>query len=109
MNQVGSFGDEAGSFASEFSKVMEAGMSDLRPGKIVPGKVVAINKDMVTVDIGFKSEGVVPTTQFPNKDGKLQVKIGDTVDVCILALENQQGQVVLSKEKADQLRVWFQV
>ena len=99
----------SGSFASEFTKLMEAENSDLRPGKIVPGKVVAINKDMVTVDIGFKSEGVVPTTQFTHTEGKIDCQIGDVINVCIIALENQQGQVVLSKEKADQLRVWFQV
>ena len=107
MNETGNV--ESGSFASEFTKLMGAQMSDLKPGKIVPGRIVAINKDMVTVDIGFKSEGVVPTVQFPVIDGKISAKIGETVEVCILALENQQGQVVLSKEKADQLRVWFHV
>jgi small subunit ribosomal protein S1 len=81
----------------------------MRPGKIVSGVVTHVGKEMVSVDIGFKSEGVVPTEQFPYEDGKIQVKVGDKVDVFIIALENEMGQVLLSKEKADQKRVWEQI
>jgi small subunit ribosomal protein S1 len=95
-----------GSFASEFEKLVDRQLDNLRPGKIVSGTVVSINKDMVTVDIGFKSDGVVPKEQFSDPDGKLLVALGDRVDVCVLALEGDTGQVLLSKEKADQLKVW---
>lgn len=98
-----------GSFASEFEKLIGKGFENLKGGKTVPGTVVAINKDVVTVDIGFKSDGVVPLSQFADSDGKIVVKPGDKVDVFIVALENEQGQVLLSKEKADQRRVWTQV
>jgi small subunit ribosomal protein S1 len=94
-----------GSFASEFEKYFNE-RGNLRTGKVVTGTVTAIGKDVVSVDIGFKSEGVVPIEQFSDAEGKYQVALGDSVDVYILALENEQGQVVLSKEKADQKKVW---
>ncbi len=81
----------------------------MRPGKIVSGIVTEVGKEMVAVDIGFKSEGVVPTEQFIGAEGKVAVKVGDKVDVFIMAIENEMGQVVLSKEKADQMQVWEQV
>ena len=105
-----SYGEEnvGGSFASEFEKYFNE-RGNLRPGKVVTGKVTAIGKDVVSVDIGFKSEGVVPIDQFADSAGVYQVALGDGVDVYILALENEQGQVVLSKEKADQKKVWDHV
>jgi small subunit ribosomal protein S1 len=104
----GGFGDEGSStgFASEFEKLVNKQLDNLRPGKIVSGTVVGINKDMITVDIGFKSDGVVPVQQFMDGEGKLTVQLGDGIDVCVLALEGDSGQVLLSKEKADQLKVW---
>lgn len=96
----------AGSFAAEFEAMLGARVDAMRPGKIVSGVITEVGKEMVAVDIGFKSEGVVPTEQFVGSDGKISAKIGDTVDVLILALENEFGQVMLSKEKADQKKVW---
>ena len=101
--------DGEGSFASEFESLLRERFDNMRPGKIVSGVVTNVGKEMVSVDIGFKSEGVVPTEQFLHVDGKIQVKIGDRVDVFIIALENEMGQVLLSKEKADQKRIWEQI
>src|SRR5262245_38414486 len=97
-----------GAFAQEFEKFAK-NTSGVRPGKTVTGRVTAKNNEVVHVDIGFKSEGVVPVDQFKNEKGEVVVNIGDSVDVFIIALENDMGQVVLSKEKADQMRVWSQV
>ena len=108
----GSFGGfkgnegDSSSFASEFENLLRASVDNMRPGKIVPGVVTHVGREMVSVDIGFKSEGVVPTEQFVHIEGKIQINIGDSVDVLILALENDMGQVLLSKEKADQKLVW---
>lgn len=102
-------GSDEGSFAKEFEALFSEKANNIRPGKIVPGTVTAVGKEMVAVDIGFKSEGVVPTEQFVNSDGKIDVRVGDVVDVLIVALENDMGQVLLSKEKADQKRVWDRV
>jgi small subunit ribosomal protein S1 len=98
-----------GSFASEFEALFSQRFDKMRPGKITSGVITAIGKEVVSVDIGFKSEGVVPREQFIDAEGKIQAKVGDTVDVFIVALENEVGQVVLSKEKADQKKVWEEV
>jgi small subunit ribosomal protein S1 len=112
----GSFGgfggndsSEKGSFATEFEALFSQRFDKMRPGKVVSGVITSVGKEMVSVDIGFKSEGVVPREQFIDAEGKLTAKIGDTVDVFIMALENEMGQVVLSKEKADQKKIWEQV
>jgi small subunit ribosomal protein S1 len=108
---VGGFkgGEGEGSFASEFESLLRERFDNMRPGKIVSGVVTEVGKEMVSVDIGFKSEGVVPTEQFVGAEGKVTAKVGDKVDVFIIALENEMGQVVLSKEKADQKKIWEQV
>jgi small subunit ribosomal protein S1 len=108
---VGGFkgGEGEGSFASEFESLLRERFDNMRPGKIVSGVVTEVGKEMVSVDIGFKSEGVVPTEQFIGPEGKIIAKVGDKVDVFIIALENEMGQVVLSKEKADQKKIWEQV
>ena len=108
-NLAGSDSSSRSSFAVEFEKIAEGQLSNLRPGRVVPGVVVGINKEMVTVDIGFKSDGVVPVAQFADAEGKLKVQRGDKIDVCILSLEGDTGQILLSKERADQLKVWNQV
>jgi small subunit ribosomal protein S1 len=104
-----SSGSSAGSFASEFERLMGERLGGLRQGKIVPGRVVGINKDYVTVDIGFKSDGIVPTTQFMNAEGAITAKIGESIDVFIISIENEYGQLLLSKERADQQKVWNKV
>ncbi|NMC63328.1 MAG: S1 RNA-binding domain-containing protein, partial [SAR324 cluster bacterium] len=78
---------KSSSIEREFEKYVSQTLDKLRPGKIVEGKVVGINKEVATIDIGFKSDGVVPIAQFENSEGKLTVKIGDKIDVCILSLE----------------------
>lgn len=88
-------GDSDSSFASEFEALLRERVDNKRTGTIVPGVVTHVGKEVVSVDIGFKSEGVVPTEQFPHVDGKIQVKVGDPVDVFIIALENEMGQVLL--------------
>lgn len=108
MSYADSESNSGGSFASEFEKYFNE-KGNIKPGKVITGRVVSVGKDVVTVDIGFKSEGVVPIEQFANAEGTYQVKPGDAVDVYVLSLENEVGQVVLSKEKADQKKVWDHV
>lgn len=75
-------------------------------GEIVKGKVVRVNNDSVIVDIGFKSEGMVPISEFGDPP---QVKIGDVLDLLLEQLEDEEGQLVLSKAKADFIRAWDKV
>ncbi len=106
---VGNFGSSGSSFASEFERLLNNDFNRFRPGSVVEGTVVQVGKDYVTVDIGFKSDGIVPIQQFSDAEGKYQVVLGDKVEVFILALENEDGQVSLSKEKAQQKKVWDSV
>lgn len=78
----------------------------VREGEIVRGRVLEVGKDQVLVDIGYKSEAAVPVAEFSAIEGALSVKVGDTIDVYIESREDDSGLVIVSKEKADKLRVW---
>jgi len=74
-------------------------------GTIIEGRVVAINKDKVIVDIGYKSEGIIPADQFVSE--QLQaLKVNDRIQVYIEEREDAEGNLILSKEKADKMKVW---
>ncbi len=79
-----------------------------REGEIVKGTVIDVTKDYVTIDIGYKSEGQVPIEEFVGPEG-VTIAVGDTVDVYLESQENEHGQVELSKEKADKLKIWDQI
>ncbi|HXN83937.1 MAG TPA: 30S ribosomal protein S1 [Myxococcales bacterium] len=82
---------------------------ELKENEIVKGTVVQVTKDYAVVDIGYKSEGQVPIIEFGLLDGKPNVKPGDPVDVLLESRENDTGMVVLSKEKADKMRIWDEI
>src|SRR5881275_1839727 len=82
---------------------------ELKENEIVKGSVVQVTKDYAVVDIGYKSEGQVPIQEFGLVDGKPNVKVGDKVDVLLESRENDTGMVVLSKEKADKMRIWDEI
>ncbi len=81
-------------------------ISKLKPGAIVTGTVVEIRSDVVIVNAGLKSEGVVPIEQFRNEAGELEVAVGDEVKVALDALEDGFGETRLSREKAKRAMVW---
>ncbi len=81
-------------------------ISKLKPGAIVTGTVVEIRSDVVIVNAGLKSEGVVPIEQFRNEAGELEVSVGDEVKVALDALEDGFGETRLSREKAKRAMVW---
>ena len=97
------------SFAEAFEKQIAQDIENIRRGKIVKGTVVEIDHDFVHVDVKYKSLGVVPKEQFYNIDGKLTTKVGDVVDVFVLSLESDNDQILLSHERANQLRIWKEV
>ena len=78
----------------------------VREGEIVKGRVLEVGKDQVLVDIGYKSEAVVNISEFSMLEGAAQVAVGDSIDVYIESREDDSGLVIVSKEKADKLRVW---
>lgn len=98
--------------ADSFAALFEASTTrtdQLREGDIVAGTVIKVGKDSVVVDIGYKSEGVIGLHEFVDENGNINVKPGDQVDVLVEAKENEHGLVLLSKEKADKLKVWDEI
>jgi len=93
------------SFAELFEQ-SEAKLAKLKPGSIVTGIVVEVRSDVVVINAGLKSEGIVPIEQFRNDDGEIDVGIGDEVKVALDSLENGFGETVLSREKAKRSMVW---
>lgn len=92
------------SFAELFEESLT--QAEMRPGSIIRGTVVDISQDMVVVNAGLKSEGVVPKWQFLDADGQLEVQIGDAVDVTLELLEDGLGATLLSRDKAKRLKAW---
>ncbi|MEW6088653.1 MAG: 30S ribosomal protein S1 [bacterium] len=84
-------------------------MASLKEGNIIKGKVVKIKSEEVIVDINYKSEGVVPKAEFIDREGKLTVKEGDEVNVFLEKMENKNGLVVLSREKAAYMVTWDKI
>ncbi len=87
------------------------GSSDrsFKEGEIARGKVLSIDNDFVQIDIGFKSEGMIASWEFMTEEGEITVSVGDEVEVLVEEVENEEGQLVLSKEKAERLKVWDEI
>ena len=96
------------SFASLFEASV-ARADSLKEGEIVSGTVIKIGKDSVIVDIGYKSEGLIALSEFADPSGEIHVNTGDPVDVLVESKETEDGLVLLSKEKADKLKVWDEI
>lgn len=93
---------------SEFARLFEESFkrSPIQEGEIARGTVVQITKDYVVIDIGFKSEGQVPVEEFKDPRGELTCKAGDAVDVFVETIEDENGLLILSKERAAMMRTW---
>jgi small subunit ribosomal protein S1 len=94
-----------------FAEMFEASIRDenFKEGDIVRGRVIHVASEYVIVDIGFKSEGQIPIDQFIGTDGQVHVVAGDDVEVLLESKEDDDGLIVLSKEKADKLKVWDEI
>ncbi|CAL4322283.1 30S ribosomal protein S1 [Buchnera aphidicola] len=92
-----------------FSKLFTESLQEIttQPGSIIQGIVVSINKDIVLVDAGLKSESAIPAEQFKNSQGKFEIKLGDIVDVALDAIEDGFGETILSREKAKRHESWI--
>ncbi|CAM3489823.1 30S ribosomal protein S1 [Rouxiella silvae] len=93
------------SFAQLFEESLKT--IETRPGSIVRGVVVSIDKDVVLVDAGLKSESAIPAEQFKNAQGELEIQVGDEVDVALDAVEDGFGETLLSREKAKRHEAWL--
>ena len=94
--------------SESFAELLEDNLSSLkvRTGSIIDGTVDEVRSDSVIVSAGLKSECFIPIDQFMDADGNLEVKAGDTVEVSLDALENGNGETMMSRERAKRIRIW---
>lgn len=93
----------------DFEQQVTERLEKINELEIVKGSVTHISKDFITIDFGYKSEGQVPRQEFMNEEHELTVALGDEAEIYLERFEDEHGQVVVSKEKADKLRVWEEV
>ncbi|WKE63973.1 30S ribosomal protein S1 [Gallaecimonas kandeliae] len=92
-----------------FAQLFEESLKEIetRPGSIVKGTVVRVQKDIVLVDAGLKSESAIPAEQFKDANGEITVNVGDVVDVALDTVEDGFGETILSREKAKRYEAWL--
>lgn len=101
----------SGSKSLDFEKLFSDAVKqqDFKVGDVVTGSVVEVQSDYVLVDINYKSEGLIDINEFRVVDGVRDVKVADKIEVLIDRIENENGMIVLSKDKADMLRAWTDI
>ncbi|TMA48445.1 MAG: 30S ribosomal protein S1 [Deltaproteobacteria bacterium] len=93
----------------DFGSLFEQSLKSPKPGDVVTGRVVRIGRDAVTVDIGYKSEGQIPVAEFSTREGGITVQEGDEVDVYFESTDTESGEIFLSRQKAEQFKVWREI
>jgi len=91
---------------SALSRLYSESFRDVKQGEVIKGRIVRVVGDMVIVDIGFKSEGTLPKDEFMSQQ---EMAIGNEIEVVLESVEDQEGNLVLSKKRADFLRIWEKV
>lgn len=84
----------------------EQSFRNIQEGEVIRGRIVQITDDYIMVDIGYKSEGQIPVREFKDESGKIQAAIADEVDVLLELHDDEEGTILLSKEKAAKIKVW---
>ncbi|MBI4925985.1 MAG: S1 RNA-binding domain-containing protein, partial [Bdellovibrio sp.] len=94
-----------------FADLFEASQKqrEIKEGEVIDGIVVNIGPEFVTVDIGFKCEGLVPVNEFKSASGQVAIQVGDTISVYLERIEIESGYLLLSKDKADIIRAWDEI
>lgn len=95
--------------ATEFEALFEESMRSVKPGGVVKGTVVGVTSTHVLIDVGYKSEGQIPLHEFLDRQGNLQVKVGDEVDVFFDSSEGENGGIVLSRQRAENMKIWEEI
>ncbi len=92
--------------SAEMREIYEQSVRDIVEGEIVKGTILEVMEEAVLVDIGYKSEGLIPLREFRSPSGEVTVKVGDVVDVYLEQKEDSEGLIVLSREKAEKIKIW---
>lgn len=88
------------------ANLYDQSFQDLKEGEIIQGKIVGITEDNVVLDVGFKSDGTIPRSDFTATE---EIKVGNKIDVVIESVEDEDGNLILSKKRADFLKVWAKI
>lgn len=91
------------------SELYEESLRRVQEGEVVKGRIVSITKDFVMVDIGYKSEGQIPIHEFTDAEGQITAQVGDTVEALLESREDEEGALMLSKNKASKIKVWEEI
>ena len=97
---------ETGGPSQEMREIYEESLRDILEGDIVKGTILEVRDDVVMVDIGYKSEGLISLREFRGPSGEMTAKVGDVVDVYLEQREDSDGLIVLSREKAEKIKIW---
>jgi len=100
---------EIANSGDDFETLFEQTMSSVKPGEVVKGRVVGITTTHVMIDVGYKSEGQIPLQEFLDREGKVQVQVGDDVEVFFISAEGENGGIVLSRERAGNIKAWDEI
>jgi small subunit ribosomal protein S1 len=92
-----------------FMELYEESLRSIQEGGLVRGTIVHVDKEFVLVDIGYKSEGQIPIGEFIDAGGNVTARVGDPVDVLLERREDDEGIIILSKEKAAKIRIWDEI
>src|SRR5574341_418875 len=92
--------------STEMREIYERSVRDIVEGEIVKGTILEVKEDAVLVDIGYKSEGLISLREFRAPSGEITAKVGDVVDVYLEQKEDSEGLIVLSREKAEKIKIW---
>ena len=92
-----------------FQELYEESLKSIKEGEVVRGNIIQVTDDYVMVDIGYKSEGQIRISEFTDEEGAVSAKVGDEVDVLLEYHEDENGEIVLSKEKAAKIKVWDEI
>jgi small subunit ribosomal protein S1 len=106
----GGFGEEMD--PAEFSRLLDLydnSFRNIAEGEVVKGTVLKVTENEVVVDVGYKSEGVISVNEFLDEAGAVMVQPGDVVDVLLERTEDRDGHIVLSREKAEKMKIWDEV
>jgi small subunit ribosomal protein S1 len=93
----------------EMTELYEESLRRVQEGEVVRGRIVSITKEFVMVDIGYKSEGQIPIHEFTTPEGEITAQIGDQVEALLESREDEEGALMLSKNKASKIKVWEEV
>ena len=93
----------------DFEGLFEQSFNNIQEGEVLEGTVIDIGKEYVTVDVGYKSEGQIPLDEFKDENGQITIQRDDVIEVLLETRDDEDGEIVLSKSKADKIKVWDEI